>query len=212
MLERRNTLYKADFVLSCGKRGEREAKPEALKAVQNAHYASSACLCRQLWMNEEAAQNERHKLRAYWSGESFWRKPPMAPTLLQGQEAPSHQTGLVLWSSDPSLPLPETCASVVIFLERIPSAAAVTATTTGNQCWNNPVRGYKSVCGQVAALCYVGLSIDDLLVKFRCQKTWLVPEANTSGTSGLFLAEGWRKGGETSACEELVCFLKGWGP
>lgn len=41
MLERRNTSYKAHFVLSCGKRGEWEAKPEALKAVQNVSYASS---------------------------------------------------------------------------------------------------------------------------------------------------------------------------
>lgn len=43
MLEEKN-MYKVHFVLSCGKRGEWEAKPEASKAVQNVWYASSLCL------------------------------------------------------------------------------------------------------------------------------------------------------------------------
>lgn len=89
MLERGNTSYKAHFVLSCGKRGEWEAKPEALKAVQNAQYASSACLCRLFWMNEEAAQNERHKAESFLEQGELLQETssPMAPTCLKAQEA-----------------------------------------------------------------------------------------------------------------------------
>lgn len=94
MLERRSVSYKAHFVLSCGKRGEWETKPEALRAVQNVA-SSSACLWQgHFWMNEETAQNETHiKVRAYWSRESFWKKSLLAwlPPDCKGRHLPIRQ-------------------------------------------------------------------------------------------------------------------------
>lgn len=85
---------------------------------------------------------------------------PMAPTCPQGQGS-SHWTGLVLLCSAPSLPPPETCASVS-FLGSNLSAGTTTVTDTGQWCY---------LWVELAAvLCAIGLGIDDFLAMLWCQE------------------------------------------
>lgn len=120
-----------------------------------------ACLRRQIWMNEEAAHNGSRTSSSREQGELLEEtSSPMAPTCPQGQGS-SHWTGLVLLCSAPSLPPPETCASVS-FLGSNLSTGTTTVTDTGQWCY---------LWVELAAvLCAIGLGIDDFLAMLWCQE------------------------------------------
>lgn len=122
------------------------------------------CLCPQADLNEwrSHAQWKRHQAESSPGRKELLEETssPVAPTCPQGQGS-SHWAGLVLPCSAPFLPPPETSVSVSL-LGRNLSAGTATVTNTGQWC-------YLWV-ELAAALCAVGLVIDDFLALLWCQE------------------------------------------